>query len=360
MSNKVRVGIIGTSGWTDVMFLSSFASHSMAEITSICGRNIERAQEMASKYHIPHVFTDYRELLAKGNLDAVVVATPDDLHYQMTMDALELDLHILCEKPMALNAHHAREMFDKAEARGVKHMVLFTWRWQPHYRYLKQLIEEKYLGNCYYIDMSTLARFGVEREYRWRADGARTNGVISDMGAHLIDFALWYVGKITQACAQLATFLEIPGKDGGPINPTNDTATVMLQFENGAQGVIKVSSVAPRGNRWADQQVQLFGDGGALMINQIFFGPDAGATFTGVRSGEEKFADINIPESFFEGIDKDELFDPYYKQTAGPRLFIDAILDDAPIEPNFFHGWQVQRVIDSILESSKTGSWVEI
>jgi predicted dehydrogenase len=360
MSNKVHVGIIGTSWWTDVMFLSSFNNHPLAEITSICGRNRERAEEMATKYHIPHVFTDYRELLGKGNLDAVVVATPDDLHYKMTMDALDLDLHILCEKPIALNADHAREMYEKAEANGVKQMVLFTWRWQPHYRYLKQLVEEKYLGTCYYIDLSTMTSFGLGGEYRWRADGSRTNGVISDMGAHLIDFAHWYVGNITSVSAQLATFLEVPGKDGGPITPTNDTATVMLQFENGAQGLIKVSSVAPRGDRWADQNVQLFGDGGALAITQIFFGPDANVTFTGVRRGDEKFGDIEVPESFFKGIDKNELFDPYYKQAAGPRLFIDAILDDAPIEPNFYHGWQVQLVIDSILESSKTGSWVEI
>jgi len=149
MTEKVRVGIIGTSWWTEMMFLSSFKSHSSAEILAICGRNRNRAEEMAKKYDIPQVFTDYRTLLEQDNLDAVVVATPDDLHFPMTMDALDAGLHVLCEKPMALNAQHAREMYDKAEAVGVKHMVLFTWRWQPHFRYLKQLVDDGYIGRCY-------------------------------------------------------------------------------------------------------------------------------------------------------------------------------------------------------------------
>ncbi len=360
MTDKVQIGIIGTSWWTDVMFLSSFKSHPFAEITSICGRDGERAQELAAKYQIPHAFTDYRELLDKSKIDALVVATPDDLHYQITMDALDLDLHILCEKPMALNAQHAREMYDKAEARGVKHMVLFTWRWQPHFRYLKRLVDEGYIGQSFNADFYFLSNFAIDPVYRWRADGDRSNGVVSDLGAHMIDFARWYIGKIVKVNAQLATFVEIPGVDNMPLNPTNDSASVLLQFDNGAQGVIRVSSIVHRGEPGANLGVRLFGNMGTVEVDQIFSWSESGATFRGVRSNEERLADIGIPEEYYENIRRNELFDPYYHQSVGPRLFVDAILEDQHLEPNFFDGFQVQEAIDSILKSSRVGGWVEL
>jgi predicted dehydrogenase len=360
MTNKVRVGIIGTSGWTEAMFLASFKSHPAAEISAICGRNLERAQEMATKYQIPKVFTDYRELLEEGNLDAVVVATPDDLHYQMTMEALDFDLHILCEKPVALNAGHAREMYEKAEDKEVVHMVLFTWRWQPHFRYLKQLVDEEKIGRIINGSLYFLADFGLEPVYRWRADGDRTNGVISDLGAHIIDFSRWYMGEITQVNAQLATFVEIPGIDNTSIHPTNDTAAVLLQFKNGAQGVIKASSITHGGDRGGTFGVHLYGDRGTLEADQIFFGPEAGAKLRGVRKGEERFDKIEIPDEFYKDITKNEVLDPYYKQPAGPRLFIDAILEDRQVEPNLFDGLKVQEVIDAALKSNQLGTWVEL
>ncbi|GAG40971.1 unnamed protein product, partial [marine sediment metagenome] len=86
MSEQVRVGVIGTSWYTDVMHLPNLKSHPHTEIAAICGRNRDRAEEMAKKYEVPLVFTDYREMIEKGNLQAVVVAAPDDLHYPMTME----------------------------------------------------------------------------------------------------------------------------------------------------------------------------------------------------------------------------------------------------------------------------------
>ena len=143
MADKVRVGIIGTSWWAEAMYLPSLESHPSAEVVAVCGRNRERGEEIAEKYGISHVFTDYRELIKKADLDAVVVATPDDLHFPMTMNALAAGLHVLCEKPLASNSDQAEKMYEKAQATRVKHMVLFTWRWQPHFQYLKQLALHK-------------------------------------------------------------------------------------------------------------------------------------------------------------------------------------------------------------------------
>jgi predicted dehydrogenase len=128
MSTQVRVGFIGTSRYADLSHLATFKSHTQAQLAAICGRNRERAEEMATKYDIPQVFTDYQEMIERGGLDAIVVATPDYLHYPMTMAALAAGMHVLCEKPLAMTAQQAKEVADKAEAMGVKHMTFFTFR----------------------------------------------------------------------------------------------------------------------------------------------------------------------------------------------------------------------------------------
>ena len=135
MDDQIRVGIIGTSWYADRVHLPNLKSHAGAQIAAICGRNRARAQEMADKYAIPEVYTDYRQMLEQAGLDAVVIAAPDDLHYPMTMDALAGGLHVLCEKPMALSAQQAREMTEKAQAMGVKHMTFFAWRFEAYHRY---------------------------------------------------------------------------------------------------------------------------------------------------------------------------------------------------------------------------------
>jgi len=114
MAEQVRVGVVGTSWYADLMHLPNLKSHPGAHVVAICGRNGDRAEEMAQKYDIPHVFTDYRTLIAQGQVHALVVATPDDTHYAITMDALEAGLHVLCEKPLALTARQAQQMYDKA------------------------------------------------------------------------------------------------------------------------------------------------------------------------------------------------------------------------------------------------------
>ncbi len=149
MTEQIRVGVIGTGWYNDMMHLPALEYDSRAITVSICGRRREPAEEMAKKYGIPSVYTDYQEMYEKENLDAVVIASPDYEHHPMTMAALDAGLHVMCEKPLASNAELAREMLAKAEEAGVVHMTYFTHRWMPHLQHLEQLIEEGYLGMVY-------------------------------------------------------------------------------------------------------------------------------------------------------------------------------------------------------------------
>ena len=150
MTDRVRVGVVGTSWFAKTFHLASLASHPEADLVAICGRDRERADGVAVDHSIPHVYTDYREMIASGRLDALVVVTPDALHFPITMAALDAGLHVMCEKALALNADQARQMHDAAEASGLVNMVGYIWRCVPPFNYVHYLIAEGYLGRCHH------------------------------------------------------------------------------------------------------------------------------------------------------------------------------------------------------------------
>ncbi len=363
MPERVRVGIIGTSWWADSMHLPGLKSHPRAELGAICGRNRERAEEMAKKYDIPGVFTDYREMIEKADLQALVVSVPDDLHHPVTIEALDAGLHVLCEKPLALNAGQAGEMYEKAESAGVKHMVLFTYRWMPHYRYLKELIDEGYIGRCFHVHFHYLA--GSNRNanrYKWRYDRGRANGVLGDLGSHIIDMVQWCVGDIVKVNAHLAVFSELPGPEGQTLDPATDSAMLNVTFQNGAQGSLHASNVALIGDKRQAHYLALHGDSGALEGD---FALGTGTEIRGARADGNEFKPLSIPDHIFGDVDRTQPFMSQIQQIfttrpVGDRLFIDAILKDRPLSPNFYDGLKVQKVIDAAAESHQNGHWISV
>jgi predicted dehydrogenase len=189
VTKPVRVGVLGTSMFAEILHLEYLAADSRAELVAICGRDQERAQVVARKYRIPRVFADWRELLDRAPLDAIVVVTPDDLHYPMAMAALERGLHVLCEKPLANTAAQARALYETAERKRVTHMTMFTTRWMPGFRHARRLVEEGYLGRLYHATFRHLGSGARQARYRWRRDASRGHGMLADFGSHKIDTA---------------------------------------------------------------------------------------------------------------------------------------------------------------------------
>ncbi len=127
MNDKVRVGVVSTSWWADQHHLPCLKSHPGAEVAAVCGRHQGRAEQIAQKYDVPGVFTDYRDMIDKGDLDALVVAVPDDRHYTITMAALDAGLHVACEKPLASTLGQATEMAgEMATGYGLGHLLHST------------------------------------------------------------------------------------------------------------------------------------------------------------------------------------------------------------------------------------------
>lgn len=360
MSNKVRVGLVGTSWYADMIYLPALRSHPQAEVAALCGRDQSRAGELAAKYNVPRVFSDYREMIAAGELDAVIVAVPDDLHYAVTLAALAAGRHVLCEKPLAGNTAQAHEMYTAAQAAGVKHMVAFTYRWMPFFQYAHDLIAQGVVGRLYHAEFRYLSGFARGGEYAWRYDGQRANGILGDLGAHMIDLARWLVGEITQVSAQLGVFVERPGAAGGPRVPANDSAMLMVEFAHGAHGLIQASGVAQMADRGMQQQVTLYGQAGSLEITVPYWGSEAGAVLRVARAADAPFETLAVPAAYWGAASPADPFGIFTQLAVGSRLFIDAILEDRPVTPDFHDGYQAQRVIDAALEAHRTGRRVTL
>ena len=343
-----------------MMYLPSVGSHPRGEISAVCGQDPKRLRSIAKKYQIEKTFTDYREMIDNGNLDAVIVASPDDLHFPMVMKALNTGLHVLCEKPLATNVQQAQVLLEKADQVGVVHMVLFTWRWMPAYQYLHKLISEGYLGECYQCYMSFFVSSGRNaQEYKWQYDAKRSTGIISGLGSHIFDLARWFLGDVSRVNANFSTFADSLRHNEGS-SPTNDVASILLEFKNRSQGVIQVSGMAYLGDRRFEQRIVLHGSHGTLEAKMDFEGSEQGIRLKGGRISDGKIKILSIPDNFTTGIDSTGLMSPFVRQSAGPRAFIDAILHGHSVSPNFCDGLEVQKIIDACIESESCGTWIPV
>ncbi len=360
MADRLRIGVVGTSWWTETFHLAGIASHGKADLVAICGQNHDRAGAVADRHGQPRVFTDYRTMIASGLLDAVVVATPDDSHHDITMAALESGLHVLCEKPLARSAEDARQMLNAAEAAGVVHMVMFTWRWLGIFTYVKQLLASGYIGRCRDARFIMQADYAMDPDYFWRFDPARGSGILGDSGSHMIDLARWYLGDVVQVGAQLVTHIPRPGPDGGTARSLDDTAMLLLEFATGARATVDLSAVRMVGEI-PTQRISLYGDEGSLEADA----QGGSARLRGRRRADTSWEDLPIPAGLL-GLDgRPPILDvpllaPLTNLPVGDRLFVDAALGNAQAEPTFEDGWQTQRVVDAAITANRERCWVPV
>ncbi|MCP4622411.1 MAG: Gfo/Idh/MocA family oxidoreductase [bacterium] len=356
MTETIRIGVVGTSWWADMHHLPYLKSHPGAEVAAVCGRNRDRAEAIAGKFQISGIFTDYREMIEKGDLQALVVAAPDNVHYDAVMAALDAGLHVVCEKPMAKSVAQAGEMYAKAAEKGVKNMTYFTWRFLPHFRYVKRLVDDGFLGNCYHSHFQWFQGAGRGPGYHWHFDRERGSGVLGDLGSHMLDFARWLVGDIAAVGANLKTFIDRQPPESGRLIPADDSAMLLLDFESGAQGTVHVSAVSHIGGRMWDQRMLLHGEAGSIEVTSTI----AGTAISVAKDGDREFKSMEVPDEFWDKADKANPFSVFTSQSVGARLFVDSIIEDRPITPGFKEGLEVQKVLDAAVASNEQGAKIKI
>ena len=332
---KLRIGIIGVGGIAQDRHIPAFLElNDICEITALSDVNGERAREVAEKYHIPRVFEDYHQLFSK--VDAVCICTPNKFHAEITIAALEAGVHVLCEKPMALNAIECEAMIAASQKAGKVLAIAY------HYRFMKEVQAAKKAMSE--VGTPLVARVQALRRRKVPGWGVFTNkdlqggGSLIDFGCHLLDLALWLMGNPKEISVSGSTYNElskIPNQvnQWGTFDPetfnVDDHVTAYLKFENGASMLFETSWAA---NIKDDQaNVSISGiDGGLNVFPFELYTTKNGMLFNSQAAwlpGEE---DPGVPQA---------------------KNFIESCLglDELIVKPE--EALQVSRIIDQIYES---------
>src|SRR5262245_45275338 len=205
---QLGVAIIGCGGVTLQNHLPGLAMCEGVKVVALCDSDpacLERASREAG---VRTTSKKYEEVITRNDVHAVIIATPNITHGPIAQAAIAAGKHVLCEKPVAMNYPDALAMYQAAEAKGVRHMTAFTYRFVPAMRYLAHLVKSGALGKPYHFRSCRLQDWG-RRNLGWRqvAKLAGT-GELGDMLSHRIDFSLMLLGPMSRLVANTRRYID--------------------------------------------------------------------------------------------------------------------------------------------------------
>jgi predicted dehydrogenase len=328
------------------------------EIGAVCDPDQEAARSVAQG--VARTFERVEDLLALRDVGAVVVATPNYLHGEIVLAALAAGKHVLCEKPLALNAADARAMVRAAESSGLVHMTAFTYRFAPALQYMRRLVEAGELGAVRTVRAAYLMALS-KHLLGWRSSKRLAgSGVLADVGSHLIHMVQFLVGDISVLTASRRRFREDPASD------VEDWISFLAEFAGGACGTFEISRVcAGRGAGISeDIFIELYGSAGSAVFSlqdpwalRIALGPEAADPSCPLVRTKVPAEFLKIAGSPRDIQAHDRRWGYRYDQA---YQFVESVRQGKSRAPTFADGARCQAVLDAALASSETGSWVVV
>ena len=346
----IRVGIVGT-GFGARVHLPVLRSVSGVDVVAICDNDTERLRETTEQHHIPHAFEDFGEMLSSGEIDAVTLAAPPDVHHGMAVAACEAGIHILCEKPLATSAAEARDLEHMVRDSSICHGVAFHRRYEPARQRMKSLIEEGYIGDLHSVSVivyRSSLRTDRPAPDSWYAHQERGGGVLSTIASHYVDQLRWWFGEIhaTSGLTQVALKESIASGfgDSQEIEADDNTAFV-LRFASGAIGSVSLSYTAA-----ADigEEIVVSGSEGMLAVQDA-------DVIVGAKRGESVRSVMKRPA---KSVSEREMEAGSFRALASD--WVAAIRSGAMFTPSFEDGARVQEVIDAVTQSQRLRRWIDL
>ncbi len=273
-TKPLRVGIVGL-GWAGETHLKAYLQQPNVEVVAVADPADLRRGQIATTYEIPHQYADYHDLVAREDIDAVSVATPNHLHAPVAIAALDAGKHVLSEKPLARSAAEAELMVRAATNAGRVLQVAFNHRQRGDVQVLKTYIELGAMGRIYHAKASWMRRAGIPGMGGWFTNREQAGGgPLIDLGVHVLDMALYLLGEPDVIAVSAATYAELgPRGRGGRGDKKSligeggyeveDLATAFVRLGDGVTLLIE-ASWAVYGKSADDFGVTLYGtDGGA-------------------------------------------------------------------------------------------------
>jgi predicted dehydrogenase len=342
-------------------------------LQAVCGRNAGNLVEFAKAWQVTSCETDWRKLVARDDIDAVDICTPNDSHMEIALACVHHGKMILCEKPLALNGTQGEKMVAAVEKSKLPNLVWYNYRFLPAVTLAKNIVAAGELGQIFHYRANFLQDWTISADVPqggaglWRLDAAVAgSGVTGDLLAHCIDTARWINGEIVSVASMTETFVKqrvhtATGKKQ-PVK-IDDACAFLARFENGSMAVFESTRYA-RGHK---------------------------ALYTFEINGEKKslawdLHDLNRLSYFDHGVPGDRRGwssihctdgdHPYAGKWWVPGLglgyehsFVHALYEflrslDAPKAerryPDFRHALGTQFVCDAVLAAARQGKWVEV
>lgn len=348
----IRIGIIGCGGIAGE-HARGYASCEGVEIVACADLALERAQRFAAEFNVPRAYSDYRAMLAHEKLDAVSVCTPNYAHCEPTVAALEAGVHVLCEKPIAMNVAEAERMVAAAQRTKKMLTIGHHFRFVPFIRFIKRRIDEGLLGDIYFGRSHALRRRGVPGWGQFHIRDKSGGGPLIDIGVHALDCILWLMGspqpvtvtgKTYTMFGNRVTFFSAWGDYKRDEFDVEDFAAGFVRFSNGATLTL-AASWAAHIEQNEDFTQLILGDRGGVVLRP--FGADAGVRIQSSR--EEALLDI-IPSGFPEAHAHQEEI----------RHWVACLRGEAEVLVKPEECLNVQRIIDGIYRSSELGREIRV
>ena len=346
-------------------------------LKALCARNEEKARPFADTWGYESIESDWRALIARDDIDVIDIGCPNHLHKDIAVAAAQAGKWIVCEKPLAMNSAEAEAMTKAVEDANVPNMVWYNYRRVPAISLARQLVEEGRIGKPFHYRATYLQDWTIAEdvpqggECLWRLDvDVAGSGVTGDLLAHSIDTAMWLNGPIVKVVADTETFVkERVHQETGNVQPVgiDDAVTVLVRFGNGSMGTFESTRYA-RGRKNYNT-FELNGADGSVSFDLEdpqyldFF------EYTQQQSGKKVEDHLTgwrrVHVTNFEHPYMDKWWVPGctvgYEHTFINALadFLEGAAKGRSTQPDFRNAWQTQKVCDAILESAKTGTWID-
>lgn len=377
MSKPLNIGLIGygfmgrthTNGYKRVN--DFFDLEYRPVLKAVCGRNEENAKAFADKWQYESVETDWRALIARDDIDAIDICTPNNSHAEIAIAAAEAGKMVLCEKPLSMDAAEGEKMCQAIEAAGVANTVWYNYRRVPAVTLAKQLIDEGKLGRIFHYRANFLQDWTISEDLPqggaalWRLDvAAAGSGVTGDLLAHCIDTAIWLNGSISNVNAMTETFIkERTHNLTGKVEPVgiDDACAFLCHFDNGSLGLFESTRYA-RGHK-ALYTFEINGEHASIKwdlhdLHRLDYfehrdeGYVRGWRSIHVTDGDQPYMDKWWVPGLQIGYEH-----TFVHQVAD---FLAGIASGEPVSPTFREALETQKVCDAVLSSAKSQQWVDV
>ncbi|MBL8818037.1 MAG: Gfo/Idh/MocA family oxidoreductase [Planctomyces sp.] len=340
-------------------------------LKAVCGRSPDKLQAFADQWQYESTETDWRKLIARPDIDAIDICTPNNSHAEIAIAAAAAGKMILCEKPLALNPVEGMKMVEAVEKAKVANTVWYNYRRVPAVSLAKQLIDEGRLGRIFHYRANFLQDWTINADLPqggtalWRLDvEAAGSGVTGDLLAHCIDTAIWLNGSMTSVTAMTETFVkERMHNLTGKVEKVgiDDACAFLCRFQNGSLGLFESTRYA-RGHK-ALYTFEINGEHASIKwdlhdLHRLeYFDHKDNSLIRGWHAVHVTDGDMPYMSKWWVPGLQIGYEHTFVHQVAD---FIKGIESGTPCGPTFRDALETQKICEAVLESAKSKQWKEI